>query len=88
MNTSNPTDYEIIDFISTIDNTPIKPIIKRNKDEIVVIANINNSKKTDNNHLDRIFRFKNKTCTFEYGCIRLDFSKKWQEYTSCQSFSL
>ncbi len=88
MNTSNPTDYEIIDFISNIDNTPIKPIIKRNKDEIVVIANINNSKKTDNNHLDRIFRFKNETCIFEYGCIRLDFSKKWQEYTSCQSFSL
>ena len=36
--------------------------------------------------LEKVFVFKKFECLYKYGCIRLDFSKQWQEFVQ-QKFS-
>lgn len=36
--------------------------------------------------LEKVFVFKKFECLYKYGCIRLDFSKQWQQFVQ-QKFS-
>lgn len=73
-----------INFIKTIDDnvkTYKDTRIKRNKTEVLVfIEPESEQKKEDYHSVDKLFKFMDNNCFFEYGCIRLDFSEQWQNY--------
>jgi len=73
-----------INFIKTIDNN-VKSYkdthIKRNKNEVLVFIEPENTQKKEDYHsVDKVFRFIDDSCFFEFGCINLDFSEHWQKY--------
>lgn len=71
-------------FIKTLDDNvkSFKDVkIKRDKNMVIFLIEPENSQKEKEYHsVDKIFRFVDNNCYFEYGCINLDFSAHWQEF--------